>query len=219
MEPQPFAIGAGEPPLDLRMGASPDGNGGRQERSPGARQAEQSPAPVGDAGAADAAIRDSGGDLLCLLCRALRADLHMVSYAIGCGVPAMAAVSIYSLEGLSGLGGRLLLGLLADRLGAKRVLVAGLLVQARAIGTYLFVSRLGEFHALSVIFGIAYSGVMPLYVALAREYFGARFMGTVFGAATMATSGVSEPATATLPFPRMSSPRRRSERCCTSGRI
>ena len=143
----------------------------------------------------------------------------MVSYAIGGGVPAMAAVSIYSLEGLSGLGGRLLLGLLADRLGAKRLLVAGLLVQALAIGTYLFVSRLGEFYALSVVFGIAYSGVMPLYVALAREYFGARFMGTVFGAATMATSGVSEPATATLPFPRMSSPRRRSERCCTSGRI
>src|SRR5262249_1678566 len=27
---------------------------------------------------------------------------HMVSYAIGCGVPAMAAVSVYSLAGLSG---------------------------------------------------------------------------------------------------------------------
>jgi len=30
---------------------------------------------------------------------------HMVSYAIGCGVPAMAAVTVYSVEGLSGLGG------------------------------------------------------------------------------------------------------------------
>ncbi len=35
---------------------------------------------------------------------------HMVSYAIFCGVPAMAAVSVYSVEGLAGLGGRLLLG-------------------------------------------------------------------------------------------------------------
>jgi sugar phosphate permease len=74
---------------------------------------------------------------------------HMVSYAIGCGVPAMAAVSIYGLEGLSGLGGRLLLGVLADRFGPKPVLIAGLLVQALAIGTYLFVNRLGEFYALS----------------------------------------------------------------------
>jgi hypothetical protein len=69
----------------------------------------------------------------------------MVSYAIGCGIPAMAAVSIYSLEGLSGLGGRLLLGVLADRVGVKQVLVAGLLIQALAIGSYLFVSRLPEF--------------------------------------------------------------------------
>jgi MFS family permease len=113
---------------------------------------------------------------------------HMVSYAISCGVPAMAAVSIYSLEGLSGLGGRLLLGVLADRLGAKPVLIAGLLVQALAIATYLFVNRLGEFYALSVIFGTAYGGVMPLYAVLAREYFGQRIMGTVFGAATMASS-------------------------------
>jgi MFS family permease len=113
---------------------------------------------------------------------------HMVSYAIGCGVPAMAAVSIYSLEGLSGLGGRLFLGLLADRLGAKPVLIAGLMVQTLAIATYLFVNRLEEFYALSVVFGTAYGGVMPLYAVLAREYFGQRVMGTVFGAATMASS-------------------------------
>lgn len=113
---------------------------------------------------------------------------HMVSYAIGCGIPAMAAVSIYSLEGLSGLGGRLLLGVAADRLGAKPVLIAGLLVQAFAIATYLFINRLGEFYLLSLVFGTAYGGVMPLYAVLAREYFGQRIMGTVFGAATMVSS-------------------------------
>jgi MFS family permease len=113
---------------------------------------------------------------------------HMVSYAIGCGVPAMAAVSIYSLEGLAGLGGRLLLGLLADRLGAKRVLIAGLLVQAVAIFGYVFVSQLRDFYALALVFGTAYGGVMPLYAVLARDYFGPRIMGTVLGAATMVSS-------------------------------
>jgi MFS family permease len=110
---------------------------------------------------------------------------HMVSYAMICGIPAMAAVSIYSVEGLAGLGGRLLLGILADRFGVKRVLIGGLLVQALAIGTYLFVNTLGEFYALAVIFGTAYGGVMPLYAVLAREYFGQAIMGTVLGAATM----------------------------------
>jgi MFS family permease len=113
---------------------------------------------------------------------------HMVSYATICGVAPMAAVSIYSVEGLAGLGGRLLYGTLADRIGVKPVLVAGLLVQAVALATYLLVSQLGEFYALAVIFGSAYGGVMPLYAVLAREYFGPRVIGTVFGAATMLSS-------------------------------
>ena len=65
------------------------------------------------------------------------------------------------------------------------MLIAGLVVQAVAIGAYLFVGRLGEFYALAVIFGATYGGVMPLYAVLARDYFGQRIIGTVFGAATM----------------------------------
>ena len=41
---------------------------------------------------------------------------------------------------------------------------------------------------LAVIFGTTYGGVMPLYAVLAREYFGQRIIGTVFGAATMLSS-------------------------------
>ncbi|MBX5225097.1 MFS transporter [Rhizobium sp. NLR9b] len=113
---------------------------------------------------------------------------HMVNYATICGVAPMAAVSIYSVEGLAGLGGRLLYGSLADRLGVKPVLVAGLLVQAAALATYLLVSELTEFYALAIVFGSAYGGVMPLYAVLAREYFGQRIIGTVLGAATMLSS-------------------------------
>ena len=113
---------------------------------------------------------------------------HMVSYATLCGVAPMAAVSIYSVEGLAGLGGRLLYGTLADRIGVKPVIIAGLLIQAAALATYLAVSRLGEFYVLAVIFGSAYGGVMPLYAVLAREYFGPKVIGTVFGAATMLSS-------------------------------
>ena len=107
---------------------------------------------------------------------------HMVSYAMICGIAPLTAVTVYSLAGFSGLGGRLLLGALADRVGAKPVLVGGLLVQALCIATYLAVFSLGEFYALSVVFGLAYGGVMPLYAVLVRDFFGARIMGTVFGA-------------------------------------
>jgi MFS family permease len=110
---------------------------------------------------------------------------HMVSYVAFCGVPALLAVSVFSLAGLSGLGGRITLGLIADRIGAKPTLVAGLLVQALAISAYLFVGALGEFYALSVMFGLAYGGVMPLYAVLVSDSFGPRIMGTTFGAVSM----------------------------------
>ena len=105
-----------------------------------------------------------------------------------CGVAPMAAVSIYSVEGLAGLGGRLLFGVLGDRLGVKPVLIAGLAIQAVVIAAYLASASSNEFYMLAVIFGATYGGVMPLYAVLAREYFGPRIIGTVFGAATMLSS-------------------------------
>ena len=110
---------------------------------------------------------------------------HMVSYAQFCGMAPMAAVSVYSVEGFAGLLGRLGYGVAADRFGAKRVLVVGLVIQAIAIATYSLVRTPTEFYALALVFGSAYGGVMPLYGVLARDYFEQRIMGTVMGAATM----------------------------------
>ena len=113
---------------------------------------------------------------------------HMVSYAMYCGLSSMAAVSIYSVEGAAGLGGRVLIGMLADRFGAKRLLIITLALQSICIAAYLKVNELDEFYALAVIFGVAYGGGMPLYASIARDYFGQHIMGTVFGAATMLSS-------------------------------
>jgi MFS family permease len=113
---------------------------------------------------------------------------HTISYAVTCGIAPLAAVTVYSVEGLAGLAGRILLGVLADRHGVRPVLVTGLLVQALAAGTYAMASHLGQFYMVAVVFGMAYGGVMPLYAVLAREYFGPRIMGTVFGAAAMVSS-------------------------------
>ena len=110
---------------------------------------------------------------------------HTISYAIGCGLSTMAAVTIYSVEGFAGLIGRLVFGALADRIGVKRMIVTGLLVQALAAGCYVLASGLGDFYAVAFVFGMAYGGVMPLYAALARDYFAPQIMGTVLGAMTL----------------------------------
>ena len=113
---------------------------------------------------------------------------HTVSYAQTCGIPLVAAVSIYSVEGLAGMGGRIGFGLLGDRFGAKRVLVLGLLAQAFGALAYVFARGLGEFYAVAAVFGFIYAGIMPLYAVLARENFPLRMMGTVIGGTAMAGS-------------------------------
>lgn len=114
--------------------------------------------------------------------------IHTVSYAVSCGIPLIAAVSIYSLEGFAGLGGRIAFGILGDKLGAKRVLVAGLLVQAFGALAYVFVRELAGFYAVAAVFGFIYAGTMPLYAAIARENFPLKMMGTVIGGTAMAGS-------------------------------
>ena len=113
---------------------------------------------------------------------------HTVSYAQTCGIPLVAAVSIYSVEGFSGMFGRIGFGLLGDRFGAKRILVIGLLAQAFGALAYVFARGIGEFYAAAAAFGFIYAGVMPLYAVLARENFPLRMMGTVIGGTAMAGS-------------------------------
>lgn len=153
--------------------------------------------PAGGGPAADLQpgqlIRTPAFIILCLtnfFCCATHSGpiFHTVSYAVSCGIPMIAAVSVYSVEGLAGLGGRVAFGLLGDRFGAKRTLVSGLLLQAFGAAAYFFVRGLGGFYSAAAVFGFIYAGVMPLYAVLARENFPLRMMGTVIGGTAMAGS-------------------------------
>src|SRR6185312_7757641 len=86
------------------------------------------------------------------------------------------------------LFGRVIFGVLGDRIGVKRVIIGGLALQAVGIYSYIFVNGLGDFYVRALVLGMAYGGVMPLYAILAREYFSQSVMGTVLGAAMMLSS-------------------------------
>jgi hypothetical protein len=101
----------------------------------------------------------------------------MVTHAIDHGVPAMAAATVLSAAGLASLSGKVICGLVADRVGAKRVLLVGLTLQAMAVSLYLVTREVWHFYAVALVFGCAYGGVMPLYAIVVREFFGARSWG------------------------------------------
>jgi MFS family permease len=117
---------------------------------------------------------------------------HMVSYAADCGVAPLTAATVLGSAGLAALSGRILCGLLADRVGAKRTLVGCLALQALAIALYLVARDLDTLYAVSMLFGLSYGGAMPLYALLVREYFPAKIMGSVFGiVALISTLGMA----------------------------
>ena len=107
--------------------------------------------------------------------------LHVVSYATDLGVPNMAAASILSIAGATSVLGRLGMGVVADRMGVRRMLVAALAVQGGMIFWLMGAGAVWTFYVFAVFFGIAYGGVMPLYAVLAREYYGEGVMGTIYG--------------------------------------
>jgi MFS family permease len=110
---------------------------------------------------------------------------HMIAHATDQGLTPGAAATVFGVSGLSSIVGRLGAGVLADRAGAKRTLVAMLALQAPAISMYLFTHGAGSFYLLAVAFGLGYGGVMPLYALLTRAYFGAAAMGGAYGAVFM----------------------------------
>lgn len=113
---------------------------------------------------------------------------HMVTNVIDHGITAMTATTVLSVASLASLSGKIICGLIADRVGAKRTLVAGLALQAVAVSLYLFTRELAGFYAVALVFGFAYGGIMPLYAILVREYFGERILGTALGAVALAST-------------------------------
>jgi MFS family permease len=94
----------------------------------------------------------------------------------------MAAAIVSAGNGLgTSIFGRVGTGIVADRVGAKRTLLSALSLQAALIFLYLFATSEGALWGLSLAFGVAYGGAMPLYAVVTREYFGERILGTAYG--------------------------------------
>jgi MFS family permease len=103
-------------------------------------------------------------------------------------VAPLTAATVLGAAGIAALSGRIICGFLADRVGAKRTLVACLTLQAVAIALYLPARDLSTLYAVSMLFGFSYGGAMPLYAILVRAYFPARIMGSVFGIVVMVST-------------------------------
>jgi MFS family permease len=115
--------------------------------------------------------------------------LHIVPYAIDSGMTPLGAATLLTLIGIFGIGGRLVSGLVSDKLGIKPVIVFCLLVLALGTVWIAFHKDVWTFYSFACIYGVVYSGFVTMMVRIARQVFGAKALGSIFGA-LMVSDGI-----------------------------
>lgn len=114
---------------------------------------------------------------------------HVVAYARDQGMDAMLAGNLYAFMGLMGLGGVLLAGYLADRVGPIVPTAACFVVRI-----VIFTLVLASDHPLAIgtfalLYGMTFWITAPLTVVFARNHFGDANLGTLTGVITMVHHG------------------------------
>ncbi len=166
---------------------SPETCGLRPDGAPGART-EEAPAPPALPWTNRTAVRTGAfwtllGTWFCCCTSHSGPLVHVAAHARDVGVGASWAAGMLSGFGAAAFAGRIMLGVVADRIGGRRTLIGSLAAQGILVVAFGGLQSPWAFMAVAVAFGIAYGGVFAQYPVLLREYFGANRVGAVYGGA------------------------------------
>ena len=107
------------------------------------------------------------------------------------GMPQASVAGIASLVLFSSIGGRLMMGWLADRFPRKYVMILIYLIVAAAIPLLFMADRPGALYAFAIVFGIGLGGDYMIIPLMAGDLFGVRVLGRVMGI-ILTADGVAE---------------------------
>ena len=107
--------------------------------------------------------------------------LHGFNHMTDVGLQATTASKVAAVMAISGMVGKIMCGLLADRIGGKWTMAIFLTLQAVVIPIFVNAHEVPTFFTWAVLFGLGYGGPMPVYAMLFREYFGTRSIGAILG--------------------------------------
>ncbi len=107
--------------------------------------------------------------------------LHGFNHMTDVGLQATTASKVAAVMAISGMVGKIMCGLLADRIGGKWTMALFLTLQAVVIPIFVNAHAVPTFFMWAVLFGLGYGGPMPVYAMLFREYFGTRSIGAILG--------------------------------------
>ncbi|MBI5967699.1 MAG: MFS transporter [Deltaproteobacteria bacterium] len=107
--------------------------------------------------------------------------VHLAAYCTDIGLSPMAAALAVSLIGGGSIFGKVLMGLLSDRIGPQKVLVINLLLQSVCIFGLIGSRSITSLYFFSSIFGFGYGGTGPQLPVVAAKFFGLSSIGAIFG--------------------------------------
>ena len=115
---------------------------------------------------------------------------HIVVHAIDMGIEPMIAASILAFIGGGQIAGRLVGGIISDRIGSKNTLLISLSLLAICLFWIIWIKEVWMFYLFALIFGFSFGAAVPQMPSLVGEFFGLRKMGIILGSVTaFATAG------------------------------
>jgi MFS family permease len=96
---------------------------------------------------------------------------HLVAFCTDLGIAPTHGAAMLSVLLACAFISRQFWGVLADRIGGLRAVMAGSVCQAVAIGAFLLTQNEAGLFAVSAAFGLGFSGIIPSYVVAIRELF------------------------------------------------
>jgi len=107
---------------------------------------------------------------------------HLVPHVTDVGFSAMEAATVLSLMGGTAIAGRVLMGIVSDRIGKKFTAILCVLLQSAAVLWLIWAKDFWMLQAFAIVFGFAYGGMSPSMAALISDTFGVGRIGTILGA-------------------------------------
>jgi len=160
-----IVIAAVVPTAAVMFGPAPEGSGDH-----GTASGPRAGAPVLGMPAGTALAMIAAAGFLCCVPMAMPQG-HLVALCSDAGIPAGQGATMLSVLLGCAFVSRQFWGLVADRIGGLRTVLAGSICQIVAMAGFLATQNEAGLFAVSAVFGLGFSGIIPAYVLAIRELF------------------------------------------------
>jgi MFS family permease len=107
--------------------------------------------------------------------------IYSIPLAIDQGISLTAASFILALISIFSIVGRFMAPILAERMGAKPVMMTALFVQGLTVLVLFWAHDAYAFYLFAGLFGLGFGGEMSAYLVVNRQYFGTGPLATLYG--------------------------------------